>query len=99
MGVEEMSKIPNRPIGAYAQQMSGLEAMVFTKGCPPESYLASTRPLKVITNGSEKIKILEQLELPGITESSIYPEIEHVAGYIRNTHKRFRRIQTKVSAP
>lgn len=55
----------------------------------PESYLASTGPLRVIINGNDKLKILEQLSLLGITKSSIYPEIEHVAGHIKNTYKRF----------
>jgi len=52
----------------------------------PERYLASKDDLRMIIRGSDKRKILQQLELLGITRSSIYPEIEHVAGHIRNTY-------------
>lgn len=52
----------------------------------PEKYLASTGDLRMIVRGSDKRKILQQLELLGITRSSIYPEIDHVAVHIRNTY-------------
>nr|WP_237034921.1 FRG domain-containing protein [Pseudomonas alcaligenes] len=52
----------------------------------PRRYLATTKDLRMIIRGSDKRKILQQLELLGITKQSIYPEIEHVAGYIKNTY-------------
>ncbi|WP_457790912.1 FRG domain-containing protein [Pseudomonas sp. PL-6] len=52
----------------------------------PSRYLASLGDLRMIIRGSDKRKILQQLELLGITKQSIYPEIEHVAGYIKNTY-------------
>lgn len=52
----------------------------------PEHYLASTDELRMIIRGSDKRKILQQLELLGITKQSIYPEIEHVAGYIKSAY-------------
>lgn len=55
----------------------------------PTSYLASTAELRMIIRGTEKRKILQQLELLGITRQSIYPEIDHVSGYIRNTYAEY----------
>lgn len=52
----------------------------------PEKYLASKNELRMIVNGADKRKILQQLELLGITRSSIFPEIENVAIYIRDAH-------------
>ncbi|WEJ74921.1 FRG domain-containing protein [Pseudomonas sp. PSE14] len=48
----------------------------------PEKYLLSNNEFRLIITGKEKGKILEQLASLGITRSTIYPEIEHVAGHI-----------------
>ncbi len=55
----------------------------------PASYLASTAEFRMIIRGTEKRKILQQLALLGITRQSIYPEIDHVSGYIRNTYAEY----------
>ncbi|MCF5793068.1 hypothetical protein GIV35_12555 [Pseudomonas sp. PA-1-6B] len=59
------------------------------KGKPasvPERYLLTSDEFKIIVRGGDKIKILEQLESLGITRSTIYPEIEHVAGFLRDRY-------------
>nr|WP_288256965.1 DUF1508 domain-containing protein [uncultured Pseudomonas sp.] len=55
----------------------------------PEQYLASSNELRMIIRGADKRKILQQLELLGITKQSIYPEIEHVAGYIKSAYMEY----------
>ncbi|MEW7859353.1 DUF1508 domain-containing protein [Pseudomonas chlororaphis] len=60
------------------------------KGKPaevPEKYLLSNSNFKVILRGSDKPRILEQLASLGITRSTIYPEIEHVAGHISEKYR------------
>lgn len=59
------------------------------KGNPasvPDRYLLTSDEFKIIVRGGDKIKILEQLESLGITRSTIYPEIEHVAGFLRDRY-------------
>lgn len=53
----------------------------------PEEYLLTSDEFRIIIRGGDKIKILEQLESLGITRSTIYPEIEHVAGYLKDRYK------------
>lgn len=60
------------------------------KGKPasvPDNYLLSNEEFKIIIRGTEKIKVLDQLESLGITRSTIYPEIEHVAGYLKDRYR------------
>jgi len=59
------------------------------KGKPasvPDNYLLTSDEFKIVIRGSDKIKILEQLESLGITRSTIYPEIEHVAGFLKDRY-------------
>lgn len=59
------------------------------KGKPaavPEQYLLTSEEFKIVIRGGDKIRILEQLESLGITRSTIYPEIEHVAGYLKDRY-------------
>lgn len=53
----------------------------------PSNYLLPKNEVRLIINGAEKKRILGQLEALGITRSTIYPEIEHVAGYIKEMYK------------
>ncbi|WP_395478284.1 FRG domain-containing protein [Pseudomonas aeruginosa] len=53
----------------------------------PQKYLLSNDDFRLIITGKEKAKILEQLSSLGITRSTIYPEIEHVAGYLSEKYK------------
>lgn len=53
----------------------------------PAEYLLSNDEFKIIVKGSEKQKILEQLASLGISRSTVYPEIEHVAGYISEKYR------------
>lgn len=64
----------------------GMNASKVNPAEVPSRYLASLDNLRIIIRGSDKRKILQQLELLGITKQSIYPEIEHVAGYIKNSY-------------
>ena len=49
----------------------------------PDSYVHQPDGNKVFIKSREKTKILKQLCMLGITEASIYPEIDHVASYIK----------------
>ncbi|ELK4821617.1 TPA: DUF1508 domain-containing protein [Pseudomonas aeruginosa] len=53
----------------------------------PERYMLSNNSFRLIISGKEKIKILDQLSSLGITRSTIYPEIEHVANHISEKYK------------
>jgi len=60
------------------------------KGKPasvPDNYLLTNKEFRIVIRGNDKIKVLEQLESLGITRSTIYPEIEHVAGYLRDRYR------------
>lgn len=60
------------------------------KGRPasvPDKYLLTSKEFKIVVRGSDKVKVLEQLESLGITRSTIYPEIEHVAGYLKDRYR------------
>lgn len=48
----------------------------------PEKYLGTTNKNRIIIKGSMKKKLLKQLATLGITQATIYPEIEKVASYI-----------------
>lgn len=52
----------------------------------PKSYIGDNKD-RLIIRSSEKDKILKQLEVLGISHGSIFPEIESVAGYIRETYR------------
>jgi hypothetical protein len=50
----------------------------------PTGYLCSDP--KIIINKLEKKKILEQLKALGITQSTIYPEIDKVAEHLKEIY-------------
>ncbi len=51
----------------------------------PERYLASTAEKRMLIIGAEKAKIRGQLEALGISKSTVYPEIDRVAEFLK-TH-------------
>jgi FRG domain len=53
---------------------------------PPE-YFASEQSNRILVIAQEKKRMLKQLEALGITQGTIYPEIERVAEYIKSTYK------------
>ncbi|HFI5326426.1 TPA: FRG domain-containing protein [Serratia liquefaciens] len=50
----------------------------------PSEYLHSTNKERIIIKANDKMKIIGELESLGISASSVYPEIEHVAGHYKN---------------
>lgn len=52
----------------------------------PTNYLPPGTLSRVLVNWKEKGKILSQLESLGITQGTIFPEIDHVAAYIKKAY-------------
>jgi uncharacterized protein YegP (UPF0339 family) len=52
----------------------------------PDSYLYKDVSGRIIIKNEEKEKIISELESLGISASGVYPEIEHVAGHIKNKY-------------
>lgn len=52
----------------------------------PSKYFATGGRPRIIIKAEDKSKILQQLESLGITQGTIYPEIERVAEYIKTTY-------------
>ena len=52
----------------------------------PSGYLYKGNKERIIVKASEKLKIINELESLGITASNVYPEIENVAGHIKNRY-------------
>jgi len=53
----------------------------------PKEYIALNRGSRLIIKGSEKAKIKQQIQKFGISESSIFPEIENVANHIKSAYQ------------
>ncbi|PNF76950.1 DUF1508 domain-containing protein [Stutzerimonas degradans] len=53
----------------------------------PSEYLISRDENRLLIASQYKKKILKQLEYLGISRSSIFPEIEHVASFIKESYK------------
>lgn len=51
----------------------------------PEEYLLS-KDNRIIIKANEKSRIIDQLEILGITEATVFPEIEKVANYIKTMY-------------
>lgn len=54
----------------------------------PEKYLAPRNEKRLLISPQSKNKILKQLSLLGISRSSIFPEIEHVASFIKENYSK-----------
>lgn len=52
----------------------------------PKEYLISRDENRLLIHPQNKSKILKQLSLLGISRSSIFPEIEHVASFIKENY-------------
>ncbi|VXB75403.1 DUF1508 domain-containing protein [Pseudomonas sp. 8O] len=53
----------------------------------PNNLLVSKDKNRLLIPSHNKSKILKQLELLGVSRSSIFPEIEHVANFIKESYK------------
>ncbi|HID3655431.1 TPA: FRG domain-containing protein [Serratia marcescens] len=63
-----------------------LFGMNIEKKMPPEmpvDYLYLINNERIIIKSNDKMKIIDELESLGISASSVYPEIEHVAGHYK----------------
>lgn len=53
----------------------------------PSSYMANMQGKRIFIINNKKDKIRSQLAILGITEATVYPEIERVAGYLKDIYK------------
>jgi hypothetical protein len=50
-------------------------------------YIVTTESLRILVKHDEKVRILEQLASLGITEASLFPEIDSVAKHLRDQYE------------
>lgn len=74
-----------RQDGAFL--LFGISGTKMSPGIVPPEYYASEKSSRILVIAQEKKRVLRQLESLGITQGTIYPEIEQVAEYIKNTFK------------
>ena len=51
----------------------------------PDSYIHKPNGMRLVVRASEKKKMREQLEALGVSEGKIYPEIDSVASYVKDS--------------
>lgn len=64
----------------------GVDGSKATGASVPSRYIASAAEKRMLIIGSEKPKIRGQLEALGISKSTVYPEIDRVAEYLRTRY-------------
>lgn len=61
----------------------GVNGAKAVRASVPEKYVASAAEKRILVIGSEKAKIRGQLEALGISKSTVYPEIDRVAEFLK----------------
>ncbi len=74
-----------RQDGAFL--LFGVTEMKMSPAIVPPEYFANLNSSRILIIPQEKKRMLKQLEALGITQGTIYPEIERVADYIKTTYK------------
>lgn len=74
-----------RQDGAFL--LFGVSGTKMSPATVPPEYFASGESNRILVIAQEKKRMLKQLEALGITQGTIYPEIERVAEYIKSTYK------------
>ena len=74
-----------RQDGAFL--LFGVSGTKMSPAIVPPEYLANENSNRILVIPDKKKLMLQQLEALGITQGTIYPEIERVAEYIKTTYK------------
>lgn len=74
-----------RQDGAFL--LFGVSGTKMSPAIVPPEYFANENASRILVIPQEKKRMLKQLETLGITQGTIYPEIERVAEYIKTTYK------------
>lgn len=74
-----------RQEGAFL--LFGVSGTKMSSANVPQGYLVNGNSNRILVIPDKKKRILKQLEALGITQGTIYPEIERVGEYIKTTYK------------